>query len=205
MCSKPLAIPRRLATIPDLEYVPVKTSKAYELRKRDKTGYIRLGYPFPGYETFHRTGVASVPGFKDFPWVQKLSPAGVNLMKIVFDSVEARSIKVILSTPAEKLVTDAAGTVIGVIARKEGKELTLKARRAVILACGGFEQSDWLLKQYLQGMPFYSMAPLTHTGDGVLMAQKVGAALWHMWHVHGSYGFKYDEKGDGNSCYPPRR
>jgi succinate dehydrogenase/fumarate reductase flavoprotein subunit len=50
-----------------------------------------------------------------------------------------------------------------------------------------------MVKQYLQGTPFYSMGPLTHTGDGILMAQKAGAALWHMWHIHGSYGFKYDE------------
>jgi succinate dehydrogenase/fumarate reductase flavoprotein subunit len=35
------------------------------------------------------------------------------------------------------------------------------------------------------------MAPLGNTGDGILMASKVGAALWHMWHVHGTYGFKY--------------
>ncbi|MFC1979918.1 FAD-binding protein, partial [Chloroflexota bacterium] len=54
-------------------------------------------------------------------------------------------------------------------------------------------QNQWLQMQYLQGKPFYSMAPLTHTGDGILMAQKVGAALWHMWHVHGSYGFKFPE------------
>lgn len=171
----------------------VKARRAREPGKREEPDYVPLGYPFPGYETFYQVGVTSVPGFSGFPWVQRLSPNGVNLMKIVFDSVEARGVRVILSTPAKRLVTDSKGAVIGVIADKEGKELTIKAGRAVILACGGFEQNEWLLKQYLQGMPFYSMAPLTHTGDGVLMAQKVGAALWHMWHIHGSYGFKFDE------------
>jgi len=171
----------------------VKTTKAHEPGEKDESGYIPLGYPFPGYETFYRAGVARVPGFSGFPWVQKLKNTGVNLMKIVFDSVEERSVRVMLSTPAKRLVTDAKGAVIGVIAQKEGKELALKARRAVILTCGGFEQNEWLLKQYLQGMPFYSMAPLTHTGDGILMTQKAGAALWHMWHIHGSYGFKFDE------------
>ncbi len=170
----------------------VKNSKSTEPGKVAETGYIPLGYDFPGYETFYRSGVSVLPGFKDFPWVQKLSPAGINLMKVVFDSVEARSVKVMLSTPVERLVTDAEGTAVGVIARKDGQELAVRARRAVILACGGFEQNEWLLKQYLQGMPFYSMAPLTHTGDGVLMAQKAGAALWHMWHIHGGYGFKFD-------------
>jgi hypothetical protein len=37
------------------------------------------------------------------------------------------------------------------------------------------------------------MSPLGNTGDGILMSQKVGAALWHMWHVHGSYGFRVPE------------
>jgi len=113
-------------------------------------------------------------------------------MKIVFAGVEDRAVKVTLSTPAERLL-DSEGVITGVIAQRGGKKMKLKVRRAVILACGGFEQNEWLLKQYLQGVPFYSMASLTHTGDGILMAQKVGAALWHMWHVHGSYGFKFDE------------
>ena len=170
----------------------VKNTQTTEPGKVKETGYIPLGYEFPGFETFYRTGVSRVPGFKDFPWVQKLAPAGINIMKVVFDSVENRKIRIMLSTPGEKLVTDAAGAVIGVIARKDGKEIALKARRGVIIASGGFEQSEWMLKQFTQGMPMYSMAPLTHTGDGIRMAQKVGAALWHMWHIHGSYGFKYD-------------
>jgi hypothetical protein len=33
------------------------------------------------------------------------------------------------------------------------------------------------------------MSPMGLTGDGILMAQKVGAALWHMWLIHGGYGF----------------
>ena len=171
----------------------VVSTKAVEPGKEDELGYIPAGYPFPGYQTFYRAGVQEVPGFKGFPWVQRLRPAGVNLMKVVMDNIEKRLIEVWLSTPAKRLVSDSNGSVIGVIAETAEEEITIKARRAVILACGGFEQNEWLLMQYLQGKPFCSMAPLTHTGDGVLMAQRVGAALWHMWHVHGSYGFKFPE------------
>lgn len=38
-----------------------------------------------------------------------------------------------------------------------------------------------------------SASPPGNTGDGVLMAQAAGAALWHMWHVYGGYGFKVPE------------
>jgi succinate dehydrogenase/fumarate reductase flavoprotein subunit len=171
----------------------INNTKAAEPGKEEDLGYIPVGYPFPGYKTFYRAAVQEVPGFKGFPWVQRLRPAGVNLMKVVMDNVEKRIIEVLLSTPATRLVTDPSRAVIGVTARTAEKEIAIKAHRAVVLACGGFEQNKWLLLQYLQGKPIYSMAPLTHTGDGVLMAQDVGAALWHMWHVHGAYGFKFPE------------
>ena len=32
-----------------------------------------------------------------------------------------------------------------------------------------------------------------NTGDGIRMAQDVGADLWHMWHYHGVYGFKHPD------------
>jgi len=151
-------------------------------------------YPYEGSNTFYTVIIHDIPGFNGkFPWVQRLQPAGVNLMKTVMDHVERRNIEVLFSTPAKRLTTDAFGTVTGLIVQSASGELAIRARKAVILACGGFEHNQWLQIQYLQGKPFYSMAPLTHTGDGILMAQKVGAALWHMWHIHGAYGFKFPE------------
>ncbi len=149
------------------------------------------GYPFPGRDTFYIVRVNEIPGFGGYPWVQRLAPAGVNLMKVAIDNVDRRDIDVLLSSPAKRLLTNAHGIVTGVLIEHDGIEITIKARRAVVLASGGFEQNQWLQMQYLQGKPFYSMAPQTHTGDGIIMAQKAGAALWHMWHVHGSYGFKF--------------
>ncbi|MBI4317022.1 MAG: FAD-binding protein [Chloroflexi bacterium] len=148
-------------------------------------------YPFPGRETIYYVRIAKIPGFTGFPWLQCYATAsGVILMKLIMDNVDARGVKVMTSAPARRMETDGAGAVVGIIAENDGRHIAIRARRGVILATGGFEQSEWFHKQYLQGRPFYSMAPLTHTGDGIVMAQKVGAALWHMWHVHGSYGFK---------------
>ncbi|MBT6276653.1 MAG: FAD-binding protein, partial [Chromatiales bacterium] len=48
-------------------------------------------------------------------------------------------------------------------------------------------------KQYWQAQPVSSCAFLGNTGDGVRMAQAVGADLWHMWHFHGTYGFKTED------------
>jgi hypothetical protein len=32
-----------------------------------------------------------------------------------------------------------------------------------------------------------------NTGDGIRMAQAVGADLWHMWHYHGPYGMRHPD------------
>ncbi|MFC1870488.1 FAD-binding protein [Chloroflexota bacterium] len=167
-----------------------RINEARLIQRKTVKGLFQGVYPLPGRDSFYVVQVQEIPGFHGFPWVQRLRLRGVNLLKLVFDHVEKRGIKVLLSTPAKRLVTDAEGAVTGVVAQNGVKEITIKASRAVIMATGGFEQSDWLKKQFLQGMPFCSMAPLTHTGDGIIMTQKVGAALWHMWHLHGSYGFK---------------
>lgn len=165
-----------------------------QLMEHSDDGVVDRTYPLEGHETIYTLRIQEVPGFSgDFPWLQRLQAGGVNLMKTAMDNVDQRHIDVLFNTPARRLIADASGAIIGLAAESAGRELNVRARRAVILACGGFEQNQWLQTQYLQAKPMYSMAPLTHTGDGILMAQKVGAALWHMWHVHGAYGFKFPE------------
>lgn len=149
-------------------------------------------YPLSGREGCLGTVVVTrIPAFNGFPGITSTRANGQTMFKLIMDNVEARKIPVLLNTPARELVVDDKGAIIGVKARIQGRLRVFKARRGVVLACGGFEQNDWMRLQYLQGKPFYSMAPLSNTGDGIIMAQKVGAALWHMWHIHGSYGFKF--------------
>ncbi len=151
-------------------------------------------YPYPGADSFYIVRVKRIPGFDGFKdWFFWMRPGVPNKFKLVMDNVQARGIEVWLSSPARRLVQDGAGVVVGAVVEHEGRELRVAARRGVVLTTGGFEQNEWMKLQFLQGTPFYAIAPLTHTGDGILMAQKAGAALWHMWHVHGSYGFKYPE------------
>jgi succinate dehydrogenase/fumarate reductase flavoprotein subunit len=47
--------------------------------------------------------------------------------------------------------------------------------------------------QFWQEKPVLNAAYMGNTGDGIRMAQDVGAALWHMWHYHGVYGFKHPD------------
>lgn len=170
-----------------------KTDKAEIQEASERTLFASDVYPFAGNDSLGSFRVVHIPGFKSFPWLSGALNWGPAGFKMIWDNVEARGIKVMMETPALRLQRNSAGGILGLTAAAKGREINLKARKAVILACGGFEQNEFMRLQYLQGKPFYSMAPLTHTGDGITMSQEVGAALWHMWHVHGSYGFKFPE------------
>ncbi|HUW94921.1 MAG TPA: FAD-binding protein [Anaerolineae bacterium] len=93
--------------------------------------------------------------------------------------VEERSIKVMYETPGKSLITNAQGEVIGVVAESQGKLINVKASKAVVLTCGGFDFNKEMKRNYLKG-PCYGMGSPARTGDGIIMALKVGADLWHM-------------------------
>ena len=157
-------------------------------------------YPFPGTQTFGYVSIEKVPDFDPagtYPFVSSYVPieraAGVRLFKVIEDNIRARKVRVMLSTPASRLITGADREIRGVQAEHKGKRINIKARRAVVLACGGFEASPELQMQYWQEKPVLNAAYMGNTGDGIRMAQDVGAALWHMWHYHGVYGFRHPD------------
>lgn len=97
------------------------------------------------------------------------------------EQVEKRGIEVLYETPASDLIlAPETREVIGVEAVSGSKPISIKARRGVILACGGFEFDFEMQKQFLPGWPTYGRGTPGNTGDGIRMAQKAGAALWHM-------------------------
>ena len=148
-------------------------------------------YPFPGTNDIDSIKLKDFPAYSEFPWAKGLR-GGARLFKVILDNVNLRKIPVLYSIPVHSLATGSDGEVLGVAAEVDGKVINIKARRGVILACGGFENDEAMKLQYFQAQPVYPVY-LGNTGDGIKMAQKVGAALWHMWHFHGGYGFKYPE------------
>ena len=107
--------------------------------------------------------------------------SGSNLWAVYAYAVEeARKIPVMLNTPAKRLVTNNDGEVIGLIATQNGKDISIKASKGVVLTTGGFEYNETMLKNYVKGIPVMSLGNPGNTGDGIRMAQEVGADLWHM-------------------------
>jgi 3-oxosteroid 1-dehydrogenase len=63
-------------------------------------------------------------------------------------SVEERNIPIWLNTEMTELITE-GDRVVGIRARKEGRELFIRGRKAVVLASGGFEHNQEMREQYL--------------------------------------------------------
>lgn len=115
------------------------------------------------------------------------------LWKALSAAVRDRGVEVLLDSPAQELVTNADDAVIGVSATSGGQPLRVGARRGVVLATGGFENNPKMVRDYLQlpGSPVWGSP--AGTGDGIKMAQKVGADLWHMDNMAANLGFAVDE------------
>jgi succinate dehydrogenase/fumarate reductase flavoprotein subunit len=149
-------------------------------------------YPdWPGREALGWVGIQDVPGFGGYPWVH-FGGRGQLLMRTLEANVEARAINVWLGSSVRRPIVE-AGEVTGIVVERAGRTEEVRARGGVILACGGFEFDRQLLQDYMESPVVYPMGHPGNTGDGIRLAQQAGAALWHMWHFHGSYGFKRPE------------
>lgn len=114
---------------------------------------------------------------------------GYNLIATLMNGVNKRNIEILYNTGGKKLVTGKNKEVLGIIAvDPNGKEIAIKANKGVILCCGGFHQNKEMQINYL-GMPFLAQGCIHGKGDGIRMAQEIGAKMWHMTGV--SCGISY--------------
>src|SRR6185436_18165254 len=70
--------------------------------------------------------------------------------------------------------------ILGVAARSGSRDYTIRARRGVVLATGGFEWDAAMREQHFPGPTGLIGSPRTNTGDGHRMAAAAGAALVRM-------------------------
>ena len=88
--------------------------------------------------------------------------------------IDAGQACIVFNTPATELITDESGAVIG--AKTDTGDFYAKA---TILCTGGYGYSEELVKRYnLEN--FTTTSSWFSTGDGMLMAEKVGAVLTNM-------------------------
>ncbi|MFJ9315950.1 FAD-dependent oxidoreductase [Pimelobacter simplex] len=106
---------------------------------------------------------------------------GKVLMQVLGEAVAKAGIPVHTDTGAQRLVTDVDGRVVGLVARREGKDVTYRARRGIVLTTGGFADNAAMVATHapvLAGLPVNSDGG--DDGRGIAMAQAAGAAVRNM-------------------------
>ncbi|MDX2484978.1 MAG: FAD-dependent oxidoreductase [Pseudodonghicola sp.] len=152
-------------------------------------------YPYPGYEALAYAEIVALPELEGKDGYHAMKPVknGTRLFRVLEKAAQTAGARILTDSPAHRLITDAAGRVTGISATIQGRAQRVRARKGVILTCGGFEANPEMQAQYFQGGPIIPGSFLGNTGDGIRMAQAVGADLWHMWHYHGPYGLVHPD------------
>ena len=197
-------------------WCPSNTEKAVEYQKA-----MSDGYPIPDdvTEAFHKYSVhvtewltemgadmRTIPTsgeYPDFPggaenvcWDTKGNGFQRLWLLLMENALQKRKIRVQYETPAVELIRDVkTGEIRGVVAENKGKKVYVKAKKAVALCTGGFENNQNMIRDYL-GMPCgYPKGSPYNTGDGIRMAMAIGADLWHMDNQAGpDFNFKIPDK-----------
>ena len=116
-------------------------------------------YPHPAGRNFHRP-----------------KGGGSGLVGLLVKQCEDLGVQLFYKTAAKKIFINEHGSVTGVLAINDEKELKLTSK-SVIIATGGYAGNKELLKKYA---PTYHknifLRGLPHMGDGLLMATEIGAA-----------------------------
>ncbi len=100
---------------------------------------------------------------------------------------EKNGVKIYTETQGTQLLTDKEGAVIGAMARRaDGTQITINTAKGVVLATGGYCANPAMVKEYDKywgedlSDRTLSTNLGTNEGDGILMAQAVGAGVTGM-------------------------
>jgi succinate dehydrogenase/fumarate reductase flavoprotein subunit len=103
-----------------------------------------------------------------------------------------RDLPLWLNSPLRELVVE-DGKVVGGIVERDGERVMVRARKGVVLACGGFPWSKELLSKHYPhvaaGKTHVSAAPVSNQGDGVNLGLGIGG--------------KFDSNADHAAAWAP--
>jgi succinate dehydrogenase/fumarate reductase flavoprotein subunit len=117
---------------------------------------------------------------------------GESLWNLLSENLERRKIAVYHHSVAKEIIRY-SDEVVGVAIQKNDRPHNIRARKGIVLATGGFEYNEELKREFLAGYPIFAYGNAGNTGDGVKLAQGLGADLWHMKAVAAPMGYKFSE------------
>ncbi|RVU77459.1 MULTISPECIES: FAD-binding protein [Lactobacillus] len=135
----------------------------------------------------HKTNLCEYPEFAgsetfDFALVHNRD-FDAGLWKVIRKNVLDRKnqIDIWLKSRATNLIQAAdSDEVIGAVIERNHKKYCIHANKGVVLATGGFEDNAVMQQDYLHVTKLTPLGTLYNRGDGLKMAEEVGAQMWHM-------------------------
>jgi 3-oxo-5alpha-steroid 4-dehydrogenase len=109
--------------------------------------YARVARPAPRGHTVQREGIE----------------AGGELMRVLCAAAERAGATIRVDCRVETLVRDDGGRIVGVVARRDGRECAVQARRGVVLCAGGFVNNPEMVEHHA---PWLSRCKLRLGVDG---------------------------------------
>ena len=112
---------------------------------------------------------------------QGQASAGFMLMKPLVETATERGVRALYDMRVQSLVVESDGRVAGITARQYGSDVTIRARRGVVLGTGSFAYNESMMARFtprIAGRPISAVEQ--HDGQGIRMAQALGADLAHM-------------------------
>ncbi|HYH44800.1 MAG TPA: FAD-dependent oxidoreductase [Thermoanaerobaculia bacterium] len=114
----------------------------------------------------------SPPGSFEFP--------GLYLSEGMLAYLRRRGVPILLGHRVTRVLQNGAGKVMGVEAEHDGRTRSIRGRRGVIFASGGFAHDRDKLRSYLRGPIFGSCSVPTSNGAFVDIGGQAGAALGNL-------------------------
>lgn len=135
----------------------------------------------------HKTHLCEYPEYKgsetfDFALVHNRD-FDAGLWKQIRKEVVKRNkqIDVWLKSRALELIQDPRTDQIeGAVIERNHKKYYIHAKNGVVMATGGFENNAAMQQDYLHITKLTPLGTLYNRGDGIKMAESVGAKMWHM-------------------------
>lgn len=158
-------------------------------------------YRLGGSEAVRLGGANSTATWEAAAAVERDRPgqrgAGAGLVTWLAATALRHGVTLRTATAASRLIFD-GGRATGIVT---GSGEHLRARRGVVLACGGYESDPGLVARFEALPDWQSMFPETLRGDGLVMATEHGAAL----HVIGNnlsifLGFRNPDEAAGGTA-----
>lgn len=121
------------------------------------------------------------PGHRNYRMHAPLSRSGLELMKSLRQrAMNLEEIYLMTNSPVTKLLTNENNVVEGVIAKTNGEEQRIKAKK-IILATNGFGGNKQMVEKYIPEIKdalYFGYE--ANTGEGIIMSAELGANLVNM-------------------------